>query len=204
MVLLIAIMATTQALLIEVRPITQQDLAAAVELDRQISFDFFEPLYALGYPEFSFGQHPHDFLERELLEDAKEFALCIEAQGDQRLFVAKWSNQIVGLILFHRKDEILWLDLLLVDAKNRGLGIGKALVYKACAFWKECLYCDVCPFKRANSDTLKFYEAIGFKKLGDGPSDRINAYGERYSDLYYYYRLDIAAIKPMLNNVSSS
>jgi hypothetical protein len=50
-------------------------------------------------------------------------------------------------------------------------------------------HCYVQPFRFGNQGTLSFYEGIGFKCLGLAAplSNKYNAYGECFPDLYFNY-----------------
>ncbi len=179
-----------------VRPAQMHELNAIMELDRRVAFEFFKPLYLQSYAHLPCGQDPDFYLERELGQDREWFAEFLQGgkSGDYRLLVAcdVTAQRPIGLLLFHRKDELsLELDLLLVDKAARGLGVGKSLILQALATFEDITICDVYPFRFGNDATLAFYEKMGFVRLGLGPIERMSSYGIPYAELYFYYRLTL-------------
>ncbi len=179
---------------IVVRPAAMADVPEVLELDRHVTYEYFKPLYVKAYPHLPLGQDPDRFLEPELQQDEKTFYDCVKNPGNTRLHIAYDSNskRIGGLIVFHKEHEdTIELDLLLVDKDYRKMGIGRKLVYNAVATFKYIKTCIVYPVRHKNDATLKFYQSLGFKNLGVCPLDKMNPYGIKYSDMYFYFRLDV-------------
>ena len=183
---------TTQP--IDIRPATADELPSILELDKRVTYEFFKPLFIDIYNKLGIKNDIDHDLNEELKTDEQTFSLIIKMQSTERLHVAwdKAQNIPCGLLVFHKEtnNEII-LDLLLVDKNYRNQGIGKRLVHSAYKAFDGIKTITVYPVQFNNGNTLKFYESLGFKNLGVGPSDKINIYGIPYSDMYYYFKLDI-------------
>ena len=195
--LIVAVLySNTHSQQIEVRPPALEELPSVLELDKKVTEEFFQPLYEAVYQHLGIERDVKEDLQKELTMDAESFAQLVTPKGSERLHIA-WdteNNIPCGLIAFsqHENNDVS-LDLLLVDKKYRQKGIGKKLVHSIFQIFTDTRALIVCPFQFNNESTLKFYESLGFKNLGLAPVDKTNCHGIRYSDLYYYYRLDVGS-----------
>ncbi len=219
------------------------ELDQALSFDREVTFEFFKPLYLEFYADFPNGKNPDGFLNEELAEDREFFRKAIVQEDSSRLLIAEDNNQkaIVGLLLFHKEEllkqldflvdnryrtrgvgktlvrtsfrcledvtscikkeksrrvgfkeeQTMQLDLLLVHKSYRNKGAGKKLVKTSLTCFEDVTSCVVYPLRFGNTQTLKFYESLGFVNYGVGPIEKINAYGVSFSEMQYYYRLDV-------------
>jgi ribosomal protein S18 acetylase RimI-like enzyme len=176
---------------IQIRLATLDDLADTLQLDHRVSFEFFKPLYQTYYANFPNGKNPDYFLNAELLEDEQAFLSAIYGENFSRLLVAQdtITTSLVGLLLFHKEDTLLTLDLLLIDKEYRHQGVGRKLVQSALTIFEDITSCEVYPLRFGNDTALRFYESLGFINCGLGPVDEINTYGVSYADMYYFYKL---------------
>lgn len=183
---------TTQP--IDIRPATANDLPSILELDQRVTYEFFKPLLVYTYNHLGIKQNVDNDLEQELQDDVQTFPHIIQTKSTKQLHVAcnTEKNILCGLLVFHKKEnsEII-LELLLIDKNYRNQGIGKMLVRSACKAFEGIKAVTVYPIQFNNENTLKFYESLGFKNLGVGPSDKVNSHGIPYSDIYYHFKLDI-------------
>lgn len=182
---------------ITIRAPQQNDLPALIELDRAVSYEYFRPLYITDYAHFPLGQNPDYFLELELEADKHWFARCIEDKTND-YFLIDYDNKkstIVGLIIVNQvTSNILQIKLFLVAKEYRRHGLGRALFYAALDQFKSVSTCVVYPLNApSNEPTVAFYRSLGFENRGPANFDKINIYGIAYSDMYYYFALDLPA-----------
>lgn len=176
-----------------IRPAQIEELKEAFDLDARVTFEFFKPLLLKSYSHLIDPKNIDDLLNSDLVTEEKLLSEAIKTPENKRLHIAYDTNKkcIAGLLLFHKEKELAELDLLLVDKDYRNRGIGKRLVYSVLDVFNDITTITVHPLKIDNNATLKFYESLGFKNLGSGPSDKINTFGVRYSDMYFMYKLDV-------------
>lgn len=158
-----------------------------LDLDQRVTFEFFKPLFKKAYSQLSIGKDVNKQLSSELEDDAKLIPQCIKAKSQERILIAVDSEKklIVGLILFHREQDFLELDILLIDKDYRGIGIGKKLVLSMLNLFNDIKSCHVYPIKIANENTLKFYESLGFVNQGT------RSYSNHVFGINYFYKLDL-------------
>jgi len=179
---------------IEIGKACKDDLPGLFLIDRDVTDEYFKPLYKKAYSHLCIGQDPDFYLDKELEEDMTWFEECISLESTYSLYIAldEKTHDAAGLIVVHKEDEnSLLIDLLLVRKKYRGRGVGKGLVRLAIGSFNDVKACIVCPFSCSeNQNTLDFYKSLGFKDLGPAEIDQ-EAYGIPYKDLYRYLRLDL-------------
>jgi len=175
-----------------IRLAQEKDLDKILELDRKVSYEFWEPLYREGYAHTQIGQNPKEFLEQELERDKIYFPECVAQQNKDRLLVACDKNIPVGFISFSKfKQTQLKIDLLAVDGNYRRMGIGKKLIFSARDNFVNISSMFVFVMRFANKNTQKFYEKLGFKNLGVGPRNKFDSLGNSCAQMCYHYRLEI-------------
>ena len=179
---------------IEFRKAHKGDLPGLFQVDREVTDEYFKPLYRNAYSHLCIGQDPDFYLDKELKEDIAWFEECISLESNYSLYVAVDGipQDVAGFIISHKEDKTtLLIDLLLVCKKYRNKGIGKELVRSTIGVFKDVQTCVVYPFGCSeNQTTLNFYRSVGFKDLGPADVDK-EAYGIPYIDLYRYLRLDL-------------
>lgn len=178
---------------IVVRPAEEKDLPQVFELDRRVTFEFFQPLFKETYAQLGIVQNVESDLNDELTTACKWFPECVKAHGSERLYIA-WDtlhDLPCGLIVFHQNDiDTVEIDLLEIDAAYRGIGIGKRLVQSIFDAFSTTKTCIVYPLRSKNENTLKFYASLGFKNLGIDPRPK-RVHGIPCADLYCYLRYDV-------------
>lgn len=105
--------------------------------------------------------------------------------------------------MFHKEDNILQLDLLLVGKEYKRHGIGTKLIKIALECFADATFCIVYPLRFGNNETLKFYESLGFINCGFGPENKLNSYGVSYDKMHFFYKMD-TCIKRTQNNMNST
>lgn len=179
--------------IIEIRHVCIQEIPAVVELDRKVTYEYFKQRYIDAFDYLGIERNVDKEIEKELALDAQLFSQLAEAKELERLHIAWDTTHKVpcGLILFHLEDAEIVLDILLVDAAYRAQGIGKKLMQSIFGVFSDATKITVYPLIHNNGDTLKFYEAFGFKNLGVGPTDKLNIHGIPYSKMYYHFELTL-------------
>jgi GNAT superfamily N-acetyltransferase len=172
---------------IEIAPANYNDLEALITLDRKVTLEYFLPLYTKIFPNL---KNPLAQLEEELEADKKIFRdTIINPASTQKIQVAynSTTKAIAGFMIVREvnKNEIE-IELLLVDKGYRGQKVGYKLVATIFDVFPNAKTCNVFPFQA--DTTWQFYEKAGFKRIGVGPEDKLNFYGQKYSVFYYHYQ----------------
>jgi ribosomal protein S18 acetylase RimI-like enzyme len=147
------------------------DLVKIIELDAEISHEYFKPLF-LQYPEYQGKEHEVEkMLAAEVETDALWFADCIAMKDiNQRLFIARYLGRCIGFIACHRQDDtIAVIDLLMIDAPYRGKGIGKQLIQICIEAFPEATTCMLVVLDK-NEQARISYEKMGFALMVERPS----------------------------------
>lgn len=107
------------------------------------------------------------------LYDASKIQEIFDADltsGRKMYLIAKITGKIVGVCSLLIKNDLHYItvgviDELIVDASNRGQGIGKQLVDKACSLAKDkkCYRVEL-HSNMVRTDAHKFYQSQGFEK----------------------------------------
>ncbi len=94
------------------------------------------------------------------------YEYLLEVYESEIFLVAKYSHEIVGFLLAHiLKGSSSFLDLLVVDPKHRGEGVGHLLIEKYKRRLKDKNIKYVFLFAtESNPKTIKFYLKEGFIK----------------------------------------
>ncbi len=102
------------------------------------------------------GADPEDYFDKHL-------ALV----GSNRLWVASYNSEIVGLIGLIVKDNDAEIEPLIVSKDYRHKKIGEQLVEKVISEARQISikYLDVSPVAR-NSEAIGFFYRIGFRNMG--------------------------------------
>jgi GNAT superfamily N-acetyltransferase len=177
---------------IVIRSIVQEDVQPLLALDREITHEFFTPVFEKTYELLGIDRDAQRDLEEELSFDEESFSDCVNSAGDERLYIAydQMQHTYCGFIMYHKVDrQSVEIDLLMVDKLYRNKGIGKKLVRSIFQAFDGIKSCVVYPLQFFNESTLIFYESLGFINCGVGPHDKINTHDIKYSDLYFHYQL---------------
>lgn len=116
-------------------------------------------------------------LLNELYENKIEHSIFIEkykeSLKDDKFYgiVAIENNKVVGVLISHiinrlaKKKNILFIDDLIVNEKNRNAGVGKLLIQNAVdyAVSKDCESLELTSVI-SNTNAHRFYENNGFEK----------------------------------------
>lgn len=172
-----------------VRFAQRADLSSICHLDRIVTYEYFKPFYQYYYAHFELGKNPDPFLEKELAADEKDFKEYLTISPN-RIIIALDDNQIVGLLVWHREELLLILDLLLIDQQYRQQGIGKKLVKAMLDINQDASICIVYPIID-NIAAIQFYEKLGFINQGKSQKNGKNIYGISYGHMYWQYELKI-------------
>lgn len=170
---------------ITIRFAQEADYQSVCAFDRLVTYEYFKPLYKEHFCHIELGNNPDPYLEKELAADEQDFKQLLSAQNN-RMMIALDNTAIVGLILFHRENTILELDLLLIHADYRKKGIGTTLVQAMLTAHFDAYKCIVYPI-RGNEAAIKFYEKLGFINHGIPQNNKHNIYGIAYTDMYWQY-----------------
>lgn len=177
---------------VSVREVTQDDLQKVCAVDKEVSFEHFLAVYQDISKVNKLPEPAEKLLRDELEADIRVFQDAVNHRGIYRLFAAfdEETGECCGFSLLSTKnDKEVTLDLLLICAAFRGKGVGKELVkYALAKHYPSASKCMVYPFKHGNEGAIKFYERLGFKKLGDGPKGHPCVLG-KFEDVYYAYEL---------------
>jgi ribosomal protein S18 acetylase RimI-like enzyme len=170
---------------IDVRPAVMQELPTILALDREISYEYFKPLFLL-YPDTSLGENPDQILEDELLNDQEAFLEAVEKNTDEHVFVACKEDKLVGFCYFNFHANSLVIELLCIAKEYRGTGIGKRIVNKIF----ESFSVDSCRLAviEKNEAACKFWQSMGFSKLNEKPIDMGNDFPSDCAHVYHYYQ----------------
>lgn len=171
-----------------IRPAQIDELSSILKFDWNVSIEYFKPLFINLYADLPFGLNPEYYLKIDVDHDEETFCNSIKEVGNSRLYIAynQAHEDLAGLMLFHKEESSVEIDLLLVAKEYRRMGIGKKLVKTACRYYQDSQFCGVYAFKR-NQEALSFYTALGFIIQGSGPEDKYNSvYGMSYEELYLY------------------
>lgn len=177
-----------------IRPVKKEDITNILALDRKITGEFFVPLLAKIYESLGIRPHTQQDLENELLIDEKSFLEYLDQPDTTKLYGAftERDNTACGIIVFHTYNyNNVEIDLLMVDSDYRNQKIGKQLFQTILRAFPNTLHCTVSPFQHYNEKALRFYESLGFKRIGKGPLNEKNTHNISYHDLYFVYQLDI-------------
>lgn len=169
---------------IQVRPATSNELSAILALDREISFEYFKPIF-LQYPDRSIGKSPDEVLNDELAYDTLSFAEAVNSKNNKYLYVASAGESIIGFVHFHRNQESIVIDLACVEKKYRGHGVGQRLVNEIFNVPNIDAY-RLAVIKK-NNQAIQFWQSLDFTLLEKKPDDVGNDFPEDCADIYDYY-----------------
>jgi GNAT superfamily N-acetyltransferase len=97
--------------------------------------------------------------------------------------IARGYRSPVGFVLLNTqsiKDKIIWIEMLAVDRKYQGKGLGSALVAKAEQYGKKkgCIESRLV-VDRDNSDAQQFYLKKGYSRVEYIPNTKSYIYSKR-------------------------
>lgn len=118
------------------------------------------------------GQLGYPIDEHTMKENIRKYILL----KNQKAWVAEKSGEVIGCIAvaitdyFHRQASFLRVIALIIDEKNRRLGVGKKLMSIAEKFALErgCSHVELTSgAHRAELGSHEFYQSLGYKELND-------------------------------------
>lgn len=160
------------------------ELEDIVNLDREISWEYFKPLF-LEYIGLPLAENPDKMLEDELVPDRDMFINGINQSDGHRLSVAADNNRIVGFISFNKKNTTLTIDLLMVHKSYRNQKLGKRLLETALNSFTDIHSCTLLVLDK-NIAARRFYESYGFVPQ-EVPED-IQSHLPVYHYIYLFYK----------------
>jgi ribosomal protein S18 acetylase RimI-like enzyme len=88
--------------------------------------------------------------------------------GPERIWVAEWAGQVVGLVGLIVSDQEAEVEPIIVSAAQRSAGIGRNLLRHVTSKAKKLgvRYLSVKPVAR-NLEAISFYYDFGFRTLGE-------------------------------------
>ncbi len=128
--------------------------------------------------------HPEWFTEEALVNISRDIQFA-------RCFVSERGDRVTGFASLHCHDGKPMLDWLGVDRRERGAGIGRALVARVEEELRRFDYRDLrvetvgecTPAYPPYAETLRFYESLGFTIEKKGRLRHDMGYAWRYSTL---------------------
>jgi ribosomal protein S18 acetylase RimI-like enzyme len=172
-----------------IRPGIKADINPALELDRQVTMEYFKMLFTTYYTDLPVAKDPDYYLNMDLNFDKNLFADCVNMIGCERLYVAfdQEREKLAGFVAFHREtDSVGEIYLLMIDKEYRRMRLGKKLIDAAINsmddidFWGLYVHMH-------NKEARNFYASLGFEYLGFGPKGDIKAYpGITYGQIFVY------------------
>lgn len=158
-----------------IRPANLDDLESVLELDREISWEYFKPLFLVDNDP-SISENADALLEEDLIHDQIMFLEGAKEINQQRLYIALDSQgKIIGFIVFHLREKTVIIDLLLIQKDYRNQKIGKKLLESTFSVFDSIDHCELLAIIN-NVLALKCYEAMGFKRLREIPKYFLNDY----------------------------
>ena len=180
----------TQALYAEIiiRPALEDDLEGVMQLDREVSWEYFKPLF-LEYTGLPLAENPDALLEEELVPDREMFIKGINHVDGNRLYIACDDNTIIGFVAFCKEQTTVNIDLLCVHKDYRNKKIGRRLLDVALTTFNDIDTCTLVVLDK-NISARKLYESYGFV-LQEMPEDLKQHFPSEYAHIYLFYTLNI-------------
>ncbi|MDR3647232.1 MAG: GNAT family N-acetyltransferase [Candidatus Babeliales bacterium] len=177
-----------------IRPAIKDDFEKLMIVDKKISYEYFKPIFLKYYSELPFGKDPDQYLELDLKQDEIYFNNYIQDPNKNMINLAwdKNNKNIAGMTFFHKEDNILHIDLLLVDKDYRNMKIGRKLLNSAINFYKDIKTCLLYTLRFGNESTHKFYKAMGFKCTGIRPGKESKFIFQGYPEVFLDYKLELS------------
>ena len=157
-----------------IRLAQEADLTELCLLNYQVTLEYFVPIFEKEYPELNITKES-DCLQEWSREDAIDFKKAINHTDTYVLYVALHNTHIVGFILFSKFEAHTLINLIMIDAKHRGQGLGKQLLKIALTYFDDVTDCTLIVLKK-NYAAITLYEYLNFVPLHSIP--------EYYSDYY--------------------
>ena len=110
-------------------------------------------------------------------------------------FVALEDDILRGVACYEWKGRDLYLIVLGVDKNCRGKGIAKTLLLKGIEFGKERMARSLTLYTSSRSSPVRFYEALGFRKIGFESFPSTNTYS-----IYFHLPLSKGA-NPLVDRI---
>ncbi len=142
---------------VEIGPASPDDALAVAR--------FCQPIYAAVYPNDKYGLTAQQF-SPEVFETENTldyFRQILENNDQQRAYIARLGNQIVGTISVTEFADHYEPRCFYVDLGQHGQGVGRVLWEKAMEFCEKPLPVRV-EVAETNAKTIAMYEQWGFKE----------------------------------------
>lgn len=125
-----------------------------------------EKIVDIAQKSFSYSRFVHD--KKLHLEKAtqiyKHWTENSFNQLDKFFVIAKNQHEIIGYILFNTKDECCFIELIAVDQKYRGYGVGKTMIYALQSYLTKLKISKIQVGTQINNIiAINFYINMGFK-----------------------------------------
>lgn len=171
-----------------IQPALESDLEAALQLDREISWEYFKPLF-LQYVGLPLAENPDAILEEDLIPDREMFIQGINQIDGNRLYIACDNNSIIGFIAFSKEQTTVNIDLLCVHKDYRNKKVGKRLIDLALTTFNDVQIYTLIVLDK-NISARKLYESYGFV-LQEMPEHIKEHFPAEYGYIYLFYTLNI-------------
>lgn len=108
---------------------------------------------------------------------------------EEECFIILASDRAVGFIIFdYRFFDLGWIELIILDEKYRGKGIGGRAMDLVC---KQCKTNKV--FTSTNNSNIQMQKALG--KVGFSFAGKIDGLDEGDPELFYYKKINTKKVK---------
>ena len=85
-----------------------------------------------------------------------------------KCFVKKtYEGKVIGFLLSNISNQLLKIDLIAIDKKYRGKGLGKSLISDFFNFYKDRNEDFYVSTQIDNFNSIRLYKSVGFKKLSE-------------------------------------
>ncbi len=120
------------------------------------------------YPNKKLGITVKDLGQRAEFEKGriKRWRKSIKENKNRKTWVAKVGEEVIGFCGASKDNGIHEIGAIYVLPKYQGRGVGKELIYKAFD-WLGNSRDIIVKVVSYNKPSIKFYESVGFKKMGD-------------------------------------
>lgn len=168
----------------------EKHIPALKALSEEVTDEFFKPTMIREYSDYP-PESLHTFfneLDRAVEELFRKATSNLD-NSDDHIVIASHNedpDKILGLCAFTKKENLLFVQYLIVSQQLRGKGIGKALLNKVLSIYEDLTVCGLVTLARGNAAAHAFYEHLGFTSTKE-----LCAALECMPNTHIMYQLDI-------------